>query len=276
MDTTTGTGWVDENVADSIEFLHNGDTAQVAMQYSYLPSWVSFLVDTSKAEQAGEQLITAVVDRVNDLPPDERPTLLVFGESLGSFGTESAFTSPENMVSNVDGAMLVGPTFVNSLHIELTSQRDEGSPFWRPIVDAGKSFRFAVNPSDFTDPEIVDETVEWSEPRIVYLQNSSDPITYFNPDLLLSEPEWLKGERGPDVSDDMVWIPFVTFLQVAADMAFSMDVPAGHGHRYGSNVVDGLVQISAPDGWTADDTAALRELIDQRAEDRDALKEAAG
>ena len=276
VNTTTGTGWVDENVADSVEFLHNGDTAQVAMQYSYLPSWVSFLVDTSQAEKAGEQLITAVVDRVNDLPPDQGPMLLVFGESLGSFGTESAFTSPENMLSNVDGAMLVGPTFVNGLHIELTSERDEGSPSWRPIIDDGESFRFAVNPSDFTDPEIIDEAVEWSEPRVVYLQNSSDPITYFNPDLLLSEPEWLRGERGPDVSGNMVWIPFVTFFQVAADMAFSMDVPAGHGHRYGSNVVEGWVQISAPDGWTDDDTAALRELIDQRAEARDALKEAAG
>jgi uncharacterized membrane protein len=29
----------------------------------------------------------------------------------------------------------------------------------------------------------------------------------------------------------MVWMPFVTFFQVAADMAFSMDVPAGHGHE---------------------------------------------
>ena len=71
-------------------------------------------------------------------------------------------------------------------------------------------------------------------------------------------------------------IPAVSFFQVAADMAFSMDVPAGHGHRYGSNVVDGWVQLESPDGWTADDTAALRDLIDQRAEERSAKKEAAG
>jgi len=110
----------------------------------------------------------------------------------------------------------------------------------------------------------------------VYLQNSSDPITYFNPALLWSKPSWLEGERGPDINPDMVWIPAVSFFQVAADMAFSMDVPAGHGHRYGSNVVDGWVQLESPDGWTADDTAALRDLIDQRAEERSAKKEAAG
>lgn len=109
--------------------------------------------------------------------------------------------------------------------------------------------------------------------RVVDLRNSSDPITYFNPNLLWSEPAWLRGERGPDVSEDMVWIPVVSFFQVAADMAFSMGVPAGHGRRYGSNVVEGWVQLSASDEWTDDDTAALRALIDERTEDRDAKKE---
>jgi uncharacterized membrane protein len=180
------------------------------------------------------------------------------------------------MIANVDGALLVGPTFVNTIHTYLTDNRDEGSPAWRPVIGEGESIRFAVDPADLNDPTIIDEDVEWTPPRVVYLQNSSDPITYFNPDLILRQPEWLQGERGPDVSSDMVWIPFVTFFQVAADMAFSMDVPAGHGHRYGSNVVDGWVELSAPEDWTDDDTEALRELIDRRAEERDARKEAAG
>jgi len=275
VNTTTGTGWVDENVVDSIEFLRGGDTAQVAMQYSFLPSWVSFLVDLSKASETGEQLITAVRDRVTQMAPEDRPTLLVFGESLGSFGTESAFTSPENMLANVDGALLVGPTFANEIHTELTAERDEGSPAWRPVVDGGESFRFAVAPEDLTDASLYQGGNEWGPSRVVNLQNSSDPITYFNPSLLLSEPEWLQGERGPDISDDMIWIPVVSFFQVAADMAFSMGVPAGHGHRYGSNVVDGWVQLAAPEGWSADDTEALRQLIDERAEARDKRKDAA-
>ncbi|MFW2333638.1 alpha/beta hydrolase, partial [Ilumatobacter sp.] len=276
VNTTTGTGWVDENVVDSFEFMHGGDTAQVAMQYSYLPSWVSFLVDRSKAEEAGEKMITAVVDRVDSLPEDRRPTLYAFGESLGSFGTEAAFTSPENMLSNIDGALLVGPTFVNPLHEELVSERDSGSPAWRPVVDDGAAFRFAVEPDDLDDPSIYTSPGRGDGPRVVYLQNSSDPITYFNPDLILGEPEWLQGEKGPDVSDDMAYIPVVTFFQIAADMAFAMDVPDGHGHRYGSNVVDGWAEVSRPDGWTDDDTLALRELIDQRAEERSARKAAAG
>jgi len=144
------------------------------------------------------------------------------------------------------------------------------------VVDDGESFRFAVAPEDLTDSSMYAAESEWGPSRVVYLQNSSDPITYFNPDLIWSQPAWLQGERGPDVSDDMVWMPVVSFFQVAADMAFAMGVPAGHGHRYGSNVVEGWVQLSAPEGWSDDDTAALRELIDERAEDRNERKEAAG
>ena len=63
------------------------------------------------------------------------------------------------------------------------------------------------------------------------------------------------------MTDDMFWMPVVTFWQVAADLAVAGNVPAGHGHRYGANVVDGCVALYAPDGWTEADTDALRELI---------------
>ncbi|MEV7534241.1 alpha/beta-hydrolase N-terminal domain-containing protein [Streptomyces hydrogenans] len=43
--TTTGSGWVDPAAVDSFEYLTGGDTASVALQYSYLPSWMSYLVD---------------------------------------------------------------------------------------------------------------------------------------------------------------------------------------------------------------------------------------
>ena len=60
---TTGTGWVDPVAARSIESMYNGDTALVAMQYSYLPSWISFLADKQKALDAGKAMIDAVQGR---------------------------------------------------------------------------------------------------------------------------------------------------------------------------------------------------------------------
>ena len=49
MVTTTGSGWVDPASVDTFEYLSGGDSAIVAIQYSYLPSWMSYLVDQSKA-----------------------------------------------------------------------------------------------------------------------------------------------------------------------------------------------------------------------------------
>ena len=81
--TPTGTGWVDAAVTDALEYLYAGDTALVSMQYSYLPSWISFLVDRSKVAESGRALITAVHERWAQLPVQSRPRLLLFGESLG-------------------------------------------------------------------------------------------------------------------------------------------------------------------------------------------------
>ena len=59
----------------------------------------------------------------------------------------------------------------------------------------------------------------------------------------------------------MRWIPFVTFWQVTADLPFAVGVPAGHGHAYTREYVDGWAQVLQPPGWTEDRAAGLREII---------------
>jgi len=82
--TTTGTGWINEAEADALEYMYNGNTAVVSMQYSFLPSWLSFLVDKENARHAGQALFEAVDRLVRRLPEAQRPKVVVFGESLGS------------------------------------------------------------------------------------------------------------------------------------------------------------------------------------------------
>ena len=101
-------------------------------------------------------------------------------------------------------------------------------------------------------------------PKVVYLQNSSDPIVWFHPRLLFQPPDFLDEPRGPDVSEDMHFYPGVTFWQIAVDQFFANGVPAGHGHVYGSGVVDGWAALAAPPGWTDADTIRLRALLDER------------
>ena len=56
--------------------------------------------------------------------------------------------------------------------------------------------------------------------------HAADPITWLGPELIWQRPEWLTGERAPDVSPHMRWIPVVTAVQVGLDMLVSVDVPA--------------------------------------------------
>ncbi len=256
--TTTGTGWINAAEADSLEYMYNGDTAIVSMQYSFLPSWLSFLVDKENARQAGQALFEAVDERVRALPEAQRPEIVVFGESLGSFGGEAPFLSPNNIIARTDGALFSGPTFNNTMRDTITDNRDPGSPEWLPIYDEGANVRFAARPDNLDRPE-----APWGTPRIAYLQHASDPIAWWTPDLLFSEPDWLREPRGYDVSGDMNWIPVVTFLQVAADMAVAVNVPDGHGHRYVKDVVNAWAAVLRPPGWTPEKTERLRGRVTQ-------------
>ena len=254
--TTTGTGWINEAEASALEYMYNGDTAIVSMQYSFLPSWLSFLVDKENARQAGQALFEAVDELIREMPEAQRPRLVVFGESLGSFGGEAPFLALNNLIARTDGALFSGPTFNNTIWTQLTRDRDKDSPEWLPIFDKGENVRFAAHADNLDRPPD-----PWGRPRVVYLQHASDPIAWWNPDLLFAEPDWLKEPRGYDVSGRMQWVPIVTFLQVSADMAVAVDVPDGHGHVYVKDVANAWAEILEPPGWTPAKTEKLRPLL---------------
>ena len=254
--TTTGTGWINAAEASALEYMYNGDTAIVSMQYSFLPSWLSFLVDKENARQAGQALFEAVDELIREMPEAQRPTLVVFGESLGSFGGEAPFLALNNLIARTDGALFSGPTFNNTIWTDLTRNRDPGSPEWLPIYDKGENVRFVAQSANLQRPDD-----PWGQPRVVYLQHASDPIAWWSPDLLFDEPDWLREPRGYDVSPDTMWIPIVTFLQVSADMAVAVNVPDGHGHVYVRDVANAWAAILSPPGWSQEKTEKLRPLL---------------
>ncbi|MFC5829033.1 alpha/beta hydrolase [Nonomuraea insulae] len=254
---TTGTGWVDPRIADALEYMYNGRSAMVALQYSYLPSWVSFLVDKEKAAASGRALFEAVRERWSRLPATARPRLVLSGESLGSYEMEESFRDLTDLVSRADGAVFVGPPNANRIWSRLTVNRERGSPVWRPVYRSGRTARFAQYPADLDRPA----HAPWPRPRVVYLQNASDPVVWWSPGLIYRRPAWLEGARGPGVNPQMNWFPLVTFWQVLVDMTAALDVPPGHGHRYGANIVNGWAAVAAPPGWDADDTGRLRALV---------------
>jgi uncharacterized membrane protein len=254
--TTTGSGWVDPALADSFEYLSGGDCATVAIQYSYLPSWISYLVDQSKALAAGRALFDAVYGVWAKLPPGHRPRLFVAGESLGSFGGEAAFTGENDLANRTSGVLFAGPPNFNTLFRQFSDNRDAGSPEVQPIYQGGRIVRFTNAPATTIPPA----NKPWDGTRVLYLMHPSDPIVWWSPHLIFSQPDWISEPPGKDVLKTMFWMPFITFWQVTADLPFATGVPDGHGHRYSAEYADGFNAVMRA-GLTSQELASLRTII---------------
>lgn len=250
----TGTGWMDPAAIEPLEHLNHGDVATVALQYSYLQSWISLLVQPEQAAEAGRALFGAVHRRWQQLPEETRPRLYLYGLSLGAHSSQQSLRVHEMLDQPIDGALWVGPPFVSQLWQTLTAERDPGSPAWLPHLTTGEVVRF-------TDGrQSVHDGGPWGEVRIVFLQYGSDPIVFFRSDSAIRPPEWLASPRAPEVSPDLRWYPIITQLQLAFDMAIALEVPIGHGHVYAHvDHIDPWLAITDPTGWTPERLQALRD-----------------
>lgn len=254
---TTGTGWVNPTAAQAIELVHGGDSALVAMQYSYLPSAISFLADREKAAAAGATLVNRVHERIQEIPVRERPRLFVFGESLGTQSGEGAFSGLRDIRATVDGVLWVGPPHSNPLWRQFVERRDPGTREMAPVYSGGLAVRF----SEGTAP-ILPVGDEWVRPRVLYLFNPSDPVVWWSPGLLFRKPDWLEEPPVGDRIPAMRWLPVVTFWQVSADLANAAAVPSGHGHNYGTKVLDGWVAVAGDDSWDAGRLERYRRMLE--------------
>lgn len=255
--TVTGSGWVEPTGAAAIEYMYGGDTAQVAIQYSYLPSALALFAARADATESGRALYDAVYEKWEHLPPDHRPKLIANGLSLGAYGGESAFSSAADFALRSNGALFLGAPGFASLWREFTRNRDPGSPEIKPVYRGGRIVRFANDRHD------LDELLAHpSSGRVLYLQYPTDPITWWSPALAWHEPDWLREPRGEGVSHRLHWFPIITFFQISADQPFANSVPNGHGHNFAPDAVAAWAAVIPPDGWTTAKTDALQQRLD--------------
>lgn len=238
----TGTGWVDPAGIDTVEYLHRGDIASVAVQYSYLSSWLSLMVEPGYGAEVGRALFQAVYGHWTTLPRETRPRLYLHGLSLGAMNSESSTDLYDVVADPFQGALWAGPPFSTRQWRQVTAEREPGSPAWLPRFRDGSIIRFANQ-----ETGLADQGTQWGPVRIGYLQYASDPITFFDPYAFLREPAWMRGPPGPDVSPSLRWFPVVTMLQLAFDMAVATTTPIGHGHVYApEHYIDAWIEITRP------------------------------
>jgi uncharacterized membrane protein len=250
----TGTGWMDPEATDTLEYLHAGDTAIVAVQYSYLTSWISLLVEPGYGSETGRALFREVYRHWTSLPRDDRPRLYLHGLSLGAFSSEQSFQLHEVIADPFNGAVWSGPPFSSPVWRAATVNRNPGSPEWLPIYGDSSIVRFTLQENALDIPDAT-----WGPMRLVFVQHASDPITFFSPGSLYRKPDWMKAPVGPDVSPELHWFPLVTFLQLALDMAIGLAVPIGYGHFFAPGpYIDAWIAVTEPPGWTASAVERLK------------------
>ncbi|WAX96604.1 alpha/beta-hydrolase family protein [Aminobacter sp. NyZ550] len=253
--TPTGTGWVDEQAIDPIEFLHNGDVASVSAQYSYLASWLSLLVEPGYGAEQSRALFSEIYGYWHTLPRDTRPKLYLFGLSLGALSTELSNELFEVLGDPYQGALLSGPPFASRIWHSITDDRNPGSPEWLPEFRDGSYVRFTAQKNALDIPG-----AQWGPLRLVYLQYASDPITFYETRALYSEPDWMKTPRGPDVSPELRWYPVVTFLQLTLDLAMATTAPMGYGHVYAAeHYIDAWMQVADIKDVSPSEIARLKQ-----------------
>lgn len=252
-----GTGWVDRAAIDTLEYLHGGDVATVAVQYSYLTSWLSLLVEPDYGTETAQALFQVVYERWTHLPPSDRPRLYLHGLSLGALASQDSATVYDVLGDPFHGALWAGPPFSSTIWSRVTANRDPASPAWLPHFGNGTAIRFLNQAGSDGWPD-----APWGPMRIVFLQYASDPIVFFEFGSDWRRPDWLAEPRGPDVSPALNWYPVVTFLQLALDMALAQTSPVGYGHVYApADYIDAWVEVTQPSGWTKEALDALKLAI---------------
>jgi uncharacterized membrane protein len=255
--TPTGTGWIDPAAMDTVEYLHHGDVASVAMQYSYLNSPLSLLFQPEYGAEAARALFAEIYGFWTTLPKDRRPKLYLHGLSLGALNSEKSADLFETIGDPIAGALWSGAPFASRIWSSVTANRNPGSRAWLPEFRDGRFVRFMNQNGPTVPPD-----TPWGPMRVVYLQYASDAITFFAYRDAYRPPAWMSAPRGPDVSPELRWYPIITMLQLALDMAVANGTPMGFGHVYApEHYVDAWVAVTDVHDWSDDALTRLKSHL---------------
>jgi len=254
----TGTGWMDPGSHDPVEYMHGGDIATVAAQYSYLQSPLALVLESDNGLEQATALQDAVHGYWKTLPKADRPRLYVHGLSLGAWSSMHATNLFRLLDDPIDGAFWAGPPFPSAFWRYVQRQRRPDSPWVLPTIGDGSLVRYASHTASASRA-----SAAWGSMRIVFLQYSSDPVVFYEPASLWRAPPWMRDPPADDMSEHFFFMPVVTQFQLAVDLALSFGSPPGHGHAYyARDYIGAWVEVTDPGDWTPADTQRLKTHCD--------------
>lgn len=247
----TGSGYVNYVAVETLEYLTGGDVASVAIQYSVRPSFLS-LDQVGTAWESYLAFLTALAWRVRAMPKQQRPRVMLIGESLGSQASQDVFakegTAGFNMLG-IDKALFLGSPYDSKWRRDWLADPQTTDPDGIVVEVQG------IDEWRALDQETRDRA------RVVLLTHNNDPIPKFGAPLIIQEPDWLGDPqtRPAGVPRESYFLPGLTFLQTAFDLLNADSVVPGtfeaYAHDYRADVPQMLRVVG---GFDVDDQAMTR------------------
>ena len=268
----TGTGYVNYVATSCAHYLTLGDVATVTLQYSKRPSPLS-LGKIGQAKEQNRLLWLQILERVRLMPPERRPKVVVFGESLGAHTSQAPFQGwgtlgPEAL--GIDRALWIGTPASSGWKNEVTGP---------DRVGVNKSLVAVVN--DYEQFVALGEETR-RRARFVLLSHDNDGVTKFNSDLLTRRPSWLgparpveeevPGRSPRGIPASMRWRPVTTFFQSLVDMK-NAQIPGAYrawAHDYRPDLADFIRDVYALE-CTDEQLARIKDACEKREEFREAV-----
>ena len=219
----TGVGYVNYSFAEALEYLTRGDCAIVVPQYALVPSALA-LNQTNAGVRMQSLILAGIRDRIAQLPPERRPRLLQFGESLGA---QVALDVAADGTARFDELGLNGGLYL-------------GTPFRTKLWDAWRGDPSSVDPAGMLATVASAEEIPTLPDRVRHVQviHDDDPINKFSYDAVVREPWWMgpPEQRPPLVPKESSFRPVVTFVLNLVDLKNGMESKPGEfvrrGHDY--------------------------------------------
>ena len=225
----TGVGYVNYTIIEALEYLTRGDCATIVPQYALVPSALA-MPKTHEGVMLTRAVLDGIRDRLDEIPEDRRPRVVLMGESLGANVALDVSTVPGPFVGipalehlYVSGGVYFGVPF--------------RSEFWR---------RWRENP-EAMDPDhevlLVNEPSEApplppGDMRQLLVVHDDDPVNKYSYAMVIQPPWWMgpPTTRPPMVPRETRFRPVTSFILATVDLINGMNSKPGsfvrRGHDY--------------------------------------------
>ncbi len=256
----TGVGYFNYSIAEGLEYLTRGDCAIVVPQYALVPSALA-LTRTAEAVALTRLVLEGIRDRLADRAPEDRPTVVLIGESLGA---NVALDLASHEDGSAEVALLDGLGVDGGLYL--------GVPFrthlwkaWRadPSAVDPEGHLFLVSQPDELEPGTPGQT------RHLMVVHHDDPVNKYGYEMVVQEPWWMgpPATRPPLVPREAKFRPITSFALATVDLFNGMQSKPGmfvrRAHDYRIEIVTGLMRAFGLPA-TPEQQAAVEKALRER------------